>query len=585
MARMLPSVLDPSTASPGEREVFRRLKDDPGAADWTVLHSLDVSHHVRAIAGELDFLVLVPGRGVLALEIKACRSLRRGEGLWFYGNEARGDPRGPFKQAAEAMHSVRALLERRPDLRRVPFWSAVLFPYIRFSERSDEWHSWQVIDSQAFHSRPLSELLVSVLDSARRFLAEQPATKWFDRSAEEPTLRQCHAIAQLLRPDFEISRTAADVRRERAEELATFTEEQFGALDAMDANTRVAFEGPAGTGKTFLAIEAAQRSAVQGRSVLFVCFNRMLGDWLRERTAGLSPAVTTKTIHSYALSVVKDRPPGHMSGAVARKFWESDLPERAAAAILEDAGFAQFDEVIVDEAQDILRDEYLDVLDVSLRGGLAAGRWRLFGDFERQALYGAASVSLDDFCNCRGGHPARFHLGNNCRNAPRIVEFIKLLARLDSGYARVLRPDSGSDPRIKFQVSPEGGCELLAETLAELYRDGFRGHDIVVLSPKSSGSCAERLGQAPWGDRLAPARDAGPGQIPYATVHAFKGMEAAAVVVTDIEQVEGPEMESLFYVAITRATDRLVLLMNEGARATLAHLLTGRAAKEATAVG
>jgi hypothetical protein len=585
MARMLPAVLDPSTASPGEREVFRRLRDDPGAAGWTVLHSLDVSHHVRAIAGELDFLVLVPGRGALALEIKACQSLRRDEGLWFYGNADHGDPRGPFKQAAEAMHSVRALLERRPDLRRVPFWSAVLFPFVRFSERTDEWHSWQLIDSQAFHSRPLSELLVSVLDSARRFLAEQPSTKWFDPAADEPTARQCQAIAQLLRPDFEISRTPADARREREEELTTFTEEQFAALDAMEANPRVAFEGPAGTGKTFLAIEAAQRSAVEGRHVLFVCFNKMLGDWLRERTAGLSPTVTTKTIHAYMLGVARDRPPAHMSNAAARQYWESQLPERAADAILGESAFEQFDEVIVDEAQDILRDEYLDVLDLSVRGGLAAGRWRLFGDFERQALYDAATLSLDDFCDRRGGHPARFHLGNNCRNAPRIVEFIKLLARLDAGYARVLRPDTGSDPRIKFQAAPEAGCDLLAETLAELYRDGFTGQDIVVLSPKSFRACAERLGDAPWSDRLAPARDAGPGQIPYTTIHAFKGMEAAAVVVTDLEQVDGPEMESLFYVAMTRATDRLVLLMDEGTKADLARLLAGRAARETVALG
>jgi hypothetical protein len=582
---MLPALLDPATASPGEREVFRRLKDDPNAADWTVLHSLDVAHHVRNISGELDFLVLIPGRGALALEVKACRSLRRDDGLWFYGNEARGDPRGPFKQASEAMHSVRAQIERRPDLRRVLFWSAVIFPYVRFTERSDEWHPWQVIDSQAFHASPLSELLNEVLDSARRFLVKQPGKRWFDSAACDPTSRQCQAIAQLLRPDFEISRTVVDARRERDDELATFTEEQFGALDAMEANSRVAFEGPAGTGKTFLAIEAAQRAVAQGRSVLFLCFNRMLGGWLREQTAGLSPSVTTKTIHSYMLGIVGGRPPTHVSAEATRRFWEVELPERALDVMLAKGEDAQFDELIVDEAQDILRDDYLDVLDLSLRGGLAAGRWRFFGDFERQALYATATLALDEFCDRRGGQPARFHLGNNCRNAPRIVEFIKLLGRLDRGYVRVMRPDSGADPRIRFQSGPERGCELLAETLAELYHDGFTGQDIVVLSPRSQGSCAERLAEAPWSDRLAPADDAGPGQIPYTTIHAFKGMEAAAVVVTDLEEVDGRRMESLFYVAITRATDRLVLLMDEGMRVNLTRLLESRVAHEAAALG
>lgn len=66
--------------------------------------------------------------------------------------------------------------------------------------------------------------------------------------------------------------------------------------------------------------------------------------------------------------------------------------------------------------QDIFRDEYLDVL-----------TWRFFGDFERQAIYDAATLPVDEFCVQRGGQPARFALTANCRNAPRIVELIRLL--------------------------------------------------------------------------------------------------------------------------------------------------------------
>lgn len=579
---MLPAMLDSATRSPGEREVFHRLQNDPATSTWIVLHSLDLSHHVRSVVGELDFLVLIPGKGALALEVKACRTLRRENGLWYYGGEEKGDPRGPFKQGADAMHSVRALIERRPDLRRVPFWSAVLFPYVRFDERSDEWHDWQVLDSQKYHSHPLSELLEHVLDRGRDFLQTQRSAKWFDDASAEPTVRQCQAIAQILRPDFEISRTPTDLRREREHELAVFTEEQFEALDSMAVNRRVAFEGAAGTGKTFLAIEAARRAA-SGRRVLFLCFNRMLGDWLKGRTASLAPSVTTRTLHSFMLGVAGVTPPRHRESSSG--FWETTLPHLSLEAILEQPDFVPYDELVVDEAQDILREEYLDVLDLSLRGGLAAGNWRFFGDFERQSLYECASVPLDEFCERRGGHPARFRLRNNCRNAPRIVELIKVLARLDSGYTRVLRPDSGVEPRLKFYATAEAECELLAETLKALYEDGYSGHDIVVLSPRSSEACAQRLEQSPWSDRLAPAREAGAGQVPYTTIHAYKGLEAAAVVVTDLEAVDGPAMESLLYVAITRATDRLIILMDDRVRPSLARLLASPPMEELLPVG
>ncbi len=57
MARMVPPVIPASCPSPGEREIFTRLKDEPGTKDWIVLHSLDIANHLRQIAGEADFLM------------------------------------------------------------------------------------------------------------------------------------------------------------------------------------------------------------------------------------------------------------------------------------------------------------------------------------------------------------------------------------------------------------------------------------------------------------------------------------------------------------------------------------------------
>jgi len=116
---MIPATIDPETPSPGERDAFSRLESDPLAEQWIVIHSLNLPHHQRQISGELDFVLLVPNKGVLCLEIKAARTVACRDGLWFYGREGKGDPRGPFRQAADGMHSLRErLIKRRPESSR-----------------------------------------------------------------------------------------------------------------------------------------------------------------------------------------------------------------------------------------------------------------------------------------------------------------------------------------------------------------------------------------------------------------------------------------------------------------------------------
>ena len=53
-----------------ERRVFDLLKTDPATKDWSVLHSLGLSRRVDGPYGEIDFVVIIPGEGIVCLEIK-----------------------------------------------------------------------------------------------------------------------------------------------------------------------------------------------------------------------------------------------------------------------------------------------------------------------------------------------------------------------------------------------------------------------------------------------------------------------------------------------------------------------------------
>lgn len=589
----------------GERLVFEALAqaDGRGADGWTVLHSLDIASHSRQVEGEIDFLLVVPRMGVLVLEVKGAHRLRRADGLWYFGADTQGDPRGPFKQASRGMHSVRdRLVKGRPQLRGVPFWSAVVFPFIDFTVSSDEWHPWQVVDRRALAARPLTEHVLHALERGRSRLAERGAA-WFRPQDGEPSGAQCAEIVRLLRPEFEFYESPKSRARRVDEELRHYTEEQFEALDAMERNPRVVFDGPAGTGKTLLAIEAARRGRAAGRRVLFLCFNRPLRVWLADQLAdlaptgpeghadgdahgempgadGAGPGVTVRTLHEQMHHVAGLGFGDHQRDDA---FWQTELPERAADGLLEELerGVTRhgvhpphvYDELVLDEAQDVLRQSYLDFLDLSLTGGLREGRWRIFGDFVYQCVYDASSLTLEEFV-AGAGYPV-WSLATNCRNTPRVAAMACTCAGIVDGYGRVLRADDGMEPEIDGYRDQGEQTELLVRELQRLHDEGFEGGGVAVLSMRADEhSAAVRITAQPWVDRLQPIVHSGrhmsagaaaesielhSGHVHYGSVKRFKGLEARAVVITDVEELSD-EACSLLYVGVTRALQRLVIL-------------------------
>ena len=572
MARMIPSSIDRSVRSPGEHEVFARLRDDPNTHEWTVLHSLDLARHVRQVRGEVDFVILIPGFGVLCLEVKAHREIRVENGSWLFG--ARREPdKSPFRQSSEAMHSVRRrVLERIPSMKNIVFWSAVLFTHASFNQNSAEWHPWQAIDGHRFRNSGSFGLLArNVLEQARRFLTQQ-RVRWFDPGLHEPTPAQCADIAQVLRPDFEALETPRDRTQRLEGEVRRFTTEQFIALDAMAANPRTVFTGPAGVGKTVLALEAARRGASAGRRVLLLCFNNLLGRHIKAQAEAIAPSITCATLHAHLRTITGVTVP---LGA-GTEFWNTTLPELAINHLLALEGDDQlFDEVILDEAQDLMREPFLDFLDLSLRGGLAAGRWRFFGDFERQALYGLDGPSLEAILEQRGVHAARYALRLNCRNTPRIASVAEVITHLEPRYTRTLREDDGNEPVIRIYTSATEQQKLLIAQLEQLYKEGFTADQIVVLSARrDEHAIAAGLTIAPWLNRLRPVLGRQTGQVGFCSIHAFKGLEMSAVIVTDIEHVNDDEAVALLYVGLTRALHRLVILVHEQAKPDILRLMT-----------
>ncbi len=572
MAKMYPVHIYSGTPSPGEVEIFHRLQDDPLTTKWLVLHSLDISHHRSQISGEADFVIIVPGKGVLCLEVKAHSKIRRENGLWYYGSSVSADPRGPFKQSSEAMHSIRTrVIKQYPELSGVVFWSAVIFPYLDFNINSEEWHTWQVIDRKRFSRASIGDLIINVLNNARKFLAIKPSALWFNENNNEPNLEQCNRICSFLRPSFEFFESPESRANRREEELKLYTNEQYEALDSMELNDRVIFSGPAGTGKTLLATEAARRNVGRGRKVLFCCYNRLLGAWMRSEVKSFLPSEKVGTLHSVMLSVAGIAPPDNAN----QEFWEHELPQKAIdALILDDSGKNKYDQLIIDEAQDLMKNEYLDFLDLSLVGGLNSGSWLFFGDFEKQAIYTTSFSEIDSIQRNRLPNFSRYGLRVNCRNTPRVAEFVHLLGGLNPQYSKVRRPDDQVEPTIVPYKSEGQQEEKLVLTIGKLLQEGFACSDIVVLSPKSDqDSISSKISSNAFS--LCPIKQkTTKNDVGFCTIHSFKGLEAPAIIVTDIEEVESEKSVSLFYIAITRSVERLVIFVSDKARKEMVNILT-----------
>ena len=575
MARMIPPYVHESSP-PGERLLFDRLKNDPGTEGWVVLHSLGVASHIKRVEGEIDFVLLVPDEGVLCLEVKSGK-VSRDEGVWRYGVGpfAITSKVGPFRQASEGMYSLRKfVLQNDTTLSSIMFFSGVVFTLIDFDETSPEWHPWQFVDrSRLSRNRP-SQCFVGMLRSARKHFQNIPSAKWFNERKSCPNQDQIDKLVELFRPDFEYFVSPRLEVNEAEKIISRFTQEQFEALDVLEENSRILFKGPAGSGKTFLALEAARRTLGANKRTLLVCYNTLLGKWLQEQTSELTSTynglLKVGTFHQFMLGI----------SGISKKddatsdFWSKELPTVVTERILEGiVTIPQFDFLILDEVPDLVSEEYLDVLDLLLAGGLAGGDWSFFGDFERQAIYARHQRDGVDtilpLIERRCPNFFKYPLRNNCRNSRSIAIGIETTCGLQPGYSRVLNSD-GLDHEIEvyFYKNQKDQIKQLKSVLEEL-NDIYDANEIVVLSPrKDDSSCSSVLNGLSGGLKLSALREhfKDSDLIGFASIHSFKGLEASAVIITDMEKIRGEKALELLYVGMSRARTRLTVFFNERCR-------------------
>lgn len=558
MALLIPSDVRNDLSS-GEARVFHEIRSAKGSDDWIVFHSLAMSSAYSGRYGEVDFVILIPKKGIVCIEVKgggvACAN-----GVWTTTNRHRVTQslkQSPFEQARSGMWNLLKFIQRRfgtnsPEA-RCPMGWMVVFPDAVCPPLTPEFVRNEVVDCTQLKD------LVELIDNCPSLANE------LGNANRVPLSSRCKGrLTEAFRPDFDRPPTDVNLIWHAESRIRELTEEQGEVLRGLQGNRRILIEGAAGTGKTVMAIEAARDYARRGQRVLLTCFNRNLGEWLRFEAHSFGPgAIVCGNLHR----LLKDR----ILASSGADLLASRLPEDDAfgpeffdlgAMAISELG-ETFDVIIIDEVQDFRLDSLAEVL--RAWGATSdAARVLLCGDFARQALYQTGLADLSAVVRLLPGL-VDFVLRVNCRNTRRIGRAIDMT--VGSTGARI-NDRQVDGPPVDFLVfkTAEGQLDRIETLLNSLQSAGCHSSDIVILGPRrlenSSLATVARIG----GLKVRRFEDSDPDAANYATIHAFKGLERTAVVLIDIGNDLGADSDALLYVGMSRARSRLFVLVDEDSK-------------------
>ncbi|GIU84901.1 MAG: nuclease [Acidimicrobiales bacterium] len=549
MARMFPKEFPYAKRSDAGRRTERRLFESLSGLDddWMVFYgvSWQSKRFGKQGDGETDFILVHPVRGILVLEAKGAETIEISDGKWFHVvSGKRREMTDPFKQAELAKHALRNYLHERVERfgSNVRIGHGVALPNL-------------IVDDDLALNAP-REIIIDRKDCADlpRAIARL-ARHW--SPLERFDERQISQIRKAIAPTVTITRRRADVADEVVESLIELTDRQYEILRKISGTTRqAAILGGAGTGKTLLAEQRARELAAAGFDVLFVCYNRPLGERL-SRSFDVDPvessvsddrtgSVMVGSFHSICMRLAKqaDLVP---EGERTREWWEDVLPP-----VLIDAAAKLglgFDAIIVDEGQDF-REEWLDYLRLLLRDP-DSGIFYVFAD-RHQTIY---VVSWEPPAGLK-----EHYLWENCRNTVQIAEKTSRVL----GVGETPLGIEGPDPVWVECEDWEETVARLESVLQDLIEEGFDAREIVVLATRRwmvDELSGRRMGS--WKLGIEASEDT----VMVETIHRFKGLESKVVILL-LPQLES-EDAVLAYIGMSRAMAVLYVLGSADARAVV----------------
>ena len=573
MALVLPRTRPPAGTgyepiSDAELDVLTALEKLPD--HWIILHSLWLKTHSFKVHAQADFVVLADDCALI-IEAKGGEVWRDDDGWHFRtksGSRENVKPEGPLDQARGAYYAIRSHLETlgRRDLFDDHVWGyGAVFPECvhRRDPRDAATDPELILDLNGFPSG-----LADFIERLSRYWKSRLAGDTHHPGRRSDGTRPLSAsrkreICEFVRPEMEkVVGVGVEVASSERE-LIRLTETQLTALDFGSAEPRNVFIGSAGTGKTVLAIEQARRMSESGLRVLFVCFNSLLAGRVRlDMERKQMKSVVAMNYHQLAIDLLK-RSGRRIPFMADWGAFESWLKESLVEVVADLRESERFDYLVVDEAQDLMSSAFMELLDCLVSGGLRDGRWLMAIDTQQaifrknfdHELYGALS---------KLGKKTSLEI--NCRNTRPIAAYVRGMTGAGSVSTRAA---TGEMPVVRYFSDAASYRRLLKKVVNDLVSSfvdaGLPSSEIVLLTAEHSWLPEDVLAPGFFlrSVRQVEESDAEGNYLRYATIQAFKGLEARAVVLVGFDNFDFEASRELFYVGASRARGALRILLPE----------------------
>lgn len=559
---MIPSDGGTFNHASGEEKMFNALKQLPD--DYYVFHSYRVVEIIPDKGlneNEIDFFIFNPNYGCLFLECKN-GNVEKTESGWQYVKNDNGiisyvPMKDPFDQAFTGQHNLfNKLRDRYPEYRSLinncKFMVAVWFPKLTKKEIADANFGPNVVKEiilskeAVLYPQETVAQIQALMERMKRvhIIYECKEKIIHDAPGYEHSLTKEDAMklySKVLCPTF---RAVMHLEKDYEITYKRLIEEQYVVLEFLTHQRTAAISGASGTGKTMVALERARRLSIKGQRVLFLCYNRNLRDWLENNHSSTSDF---ENVDFYTLDALACKKCNVLYNAVNYYDLKGVIEDEILANTFE------YQHIIIDEGQDFGLDriEEAEILELFCHYG--EGQFNnsdtsFFIFYDKNQLVNSSKIPkyIADV-------DSKLTLYQNCRNTKNIANAAYSLIDTEPILSKMAW--NGDAPII---ISYRGEQEFFKK-IDNLINGLSKDDNLRVII-----SCAKSINGSVINPALKASKyktDNGIKTNVY-TSATFKGLESDDVIIIDVNEETFEENNRAFYVAASRATKRLFILMD-----------------------